>query len=80
MPGNCETEYLEVRIGVDESGSLIGKFCNDNPPPAKLNTKAGSMWAQFVKTEGSDSSFAATWEGETCLAPIILYRIPHYYI
>ena len=66
IPGDCTSEYLEIRNGFSELGLLIGKYCKSNPPPLSLNTKAYTLWINFVKTEDSSTSFAATWTAETC--------------
>ena len=66
VPGDCTTEYLEVRYGTDNTGPLIGKYCDSNPPRESINTKAASIWIDFVKTTDSSTSFAATWTAETC--------------
>ena len=66
VPGDCTTEYLVIRSGTDNTGALIGKYCDSNPPPESLNTKAASIWINFVKTKDSSASFAATWTAETC--------------
>merc|ERR550519_1545699 len=72
VPGNCIEEYLEIRIGQDDSGTLLGKFCNDNPPPSTINSNAVGVWAKFVKTNGSSADFEATWQGEkmTCCGDV----------
>jgi len=60
IPGDCNSEYLEIR----RSGALIGKYCDANPPPLSLDTKTAYLWINFVKTEDSSASFAATWAAE----------------
>ena len=66
IPGDCTSEYLEIRNGLSSaSGVLIGKYCDTNPPPVSLNTKTHTLWINFVKTEHSSASFAATWTTET---------------
>ena len=66
IPGDCSSEYIEVRLGRDDSGVLVGKYCDSNPPPASLNTKVASVWINFVKTKDSSTSFAAIWTVDTC--------------
>jgi hypothetical protein len=66
VPRDCSTEYLEVRLGTDKTGNLIGRYCNSNTPPESLNTKAASIWINFVKTKDTSASFAATWTAENC--------------
>merc|ERR1711892_1151456 len=73
VPGDCTSEYLEVYPGSngystsDASGTLIGKFCDSNPPPASLSTKSSSIWINFVKTKDSSTSLEATWTAETMI-------------
>merc|ERR1712179_573821 len=47
---------------------------DSNPPPVSLNTKTASLWINFVKTEDSSASFAATWTAETitCCSTVML--------
>ena len=79
VPGDCTTEYLEVRSGTDNTGTLIGKYCDFNPPPESLNTKAESIWINFVKTKDTSTSFAATWIAETCKRFSYYLMIQNYY-
>merc|ERR1712013_255281 len=63
----------DVKI-VDVSQDSAIKACESNPPPLSLNTKAHSLWINFVKIEDSSASFAATWTAETltCCNSIML--------
>ena len=51
----CEYDYLEVRRGIDESGSLIGRLCGSGQAGSFVSS--GSLWVHFH----SDSSVA--WRG-----------------
>jgi len=80
IPSNCDSEYLEIRIGNSELGDLVGKFCNQNRPPRTLKTKASVVWINFVKIKDSSSSFTASWTTEivTCCNTIMLenFEVP----
>jgi len=72
IPGDCSTEYLEIRGGTQDDGPVIGKYCFDNPPTS-FDTKHNSLYIKFVKPSGSTSGFQATWTTSpmTCCPKII---------
>ena len=47
---NCSFDYVEIREGIDETGSLIGRLCGEGTPGYIQSSV--SLWIRFK----SDSS------------------------
>jgi len=74
IPGDCSSEYLEVRAGTAEDGPLVGKYCGDSPPPSSLATKHNALYVKYVKkASGSTATWEATWttSAMTCCAKVV---------
>lgn len=73
IPGDCSTEYLEIRAGTESDGALIGRYCFDNPPPSPHHTKHNTLYAKFVSASDSSAFFEATWttSAMTCCPKIV---------
>ncbi|MEN9000672.1 MAG: CUB domain-containing protein, partial [Flavobacteriales bacterium] len=49
---NCNYDYLEVYDGTNTSAPLLGRFCNNNPPPASLTSSSGDLYFKFRADQG----------------------------
>ena len=59
--GDCETNYLEVRLG-GARGEILEKFCERSKPRKLLETKSNGIFVKWVKEENDkNSSFNGTW-------------------
>ena len=59
--GDCETNYLEVRLG-GARGAVLQKFCQTSKPRRLLETKSNGVFLKWVKEENDkNSSFNGTW-------------------
>jgi len=61
----CNYDYLEVYDGTNTSAPLIGKYCNNNPPPASVSSTSGSLFIKFHTDGGLDlQGFKLDWSCE----------------
>jgi hypothetical protein len=44
---NCEDQYINIYNGGSSEWPLIGKFCKDNPPPARILGQSGLMYIEY---------------------------------
>ena len=56
----CETNYLEIYEGMDDTGTLIGKYCEDNIPPTAFKSVGDVLFFKMVKTLDSGNGFTAS--------------------
>ena len=43
----CDYDYFEVYDGTNTSAPLLGRYCNNNPPPATLTSTGGDIFIKF---------------------------------
>jgi Zn-dependent metalloprotease/PKD repeat protein len=59
----CGFDYLEVFDGTDVNATLLGVYCNNNPPPANLVSSGGSITIHFHSDPGLHlQGFKIQWE------------------
>ena len=59
--GDCETNYLEVRLG-GMRGDVLEKYCKRSKPLKILETKSNGVFVKWVKEEDDKkSSFSGKW-------------------
>jgi PKD repeat protein len=62
---NCNFDYLEIYDGINASAPLLGKYCNNNPPPASITSTGGDIYIKFHAVGGLHlQGFKIDW---TCL-------------
>jgi Zn-dependent metalloprotease len=59
---NCNYDYLEVYEGTSATGLLIGRYCNNNLPPASITSSSSSLFLRFRVDAGlEESGFDIDW-------------------
>jgi len=74
-PSDCTTDYLEVRLGDDKEGQLVGKYCS-SAGTVKINNH--KIWVKWVRSSSSSSpTLRATWNtfAFSCCAKVILENL-----
>ena len=75
---NCNYDYMEVYDGANTSAPLIGRYCNNNPPPTSLTSSTGNVYIKFHADAGLHlQGFKIDW---TCLQhtsplPLALFTV-----
>ena len=64
---NCTFDFIEIRLGIDESGMLFGRLCGSGHPGTIQATK--SMWIWFrsdrsIAVRGFLASYTKTTIGK----------------
>jgi Zn-dependent metalloprotease len=58
----CDYDYLEIYDGSIKNGSLIGRYCNNNKPPATITTSKGQVSFKFYSDQGlTQQGFRIDW-------------------
>ncbi|MCB0401967.1 MAG: M4 family metallopeptidase [Flavobacteriales bacterium] len=59
----CDYDYIEVYDGPTTASTLIGRYCNNNTPPATISSTGGSMTIVFHSDPGVEKNgFEITWQ------------------
>ncbi|MDB4089390.1 M4 family metallopeptidase [Flavobacteriales bacterium] len=59
---NCNYDYMEVYDGANTSATLLGRYCNNNPPPASISSSGGDIYIKFHTDGGLHlSGFKIDW-------------------
>ena len=59
---DCTADWVEVYDGLDVDATLIGKYCNDNPPPASIVSSGGALTVVFHSNDaGIGAGFEMDW-------------------
>jgi len=71
-PIDCHFDFMNIFDGANTSAPLLGKFCNDNPPPSAITSTAsdGSLTFEFI----SDNT--ANYDGWEAIIECIPNPIP----
>ncbi|XP_033761795.1 cubilin-like [Pecten maximus] len=64
---NCNFDFLEIREGYSETGSLIGKYCGTTVMPSPIYTPSPQLWVRF-RTDSSivDRGFSLNYGFTDC--------------
>lgn len=69
----CNYDYLEVYDGTSTSAPLIGRYCNNNPPPASVTSSAGNLYIKFHSDQGvEEQGFILNWSCTQYTSPLPL--------
>jgi len=73
-PTDCSTDYLEVRLGDDSEGQLVGKYCS-TAGTVKINNH--KIWVKWVRSNSASPTLSATWNtfAYSCCAKVILENL-----
>ncbi|CAH1775425.1 unnamed protein product [Owenia fusiformis] len=65
--GECRYDYLEVREGTDETGTLVSRFCNNETIPEPIISPSPSVWMMFsTDTSQTDRGFSLEYSVSNC--------------
>ena len=63
--GNCESTYIDFYDGLTDKYDLLGSFCNNHQPPAKLISSFNEMFVRFQSgQEEPGTGFLFQYKGE----------------
>ena len=61
-PSFCNYDYIEVYDGTTTAAPLLGRYCNNNPPPSSLTSTSGNILIKFRADAGLHlSGFQIDW-------------------
>ncbi len=59
----CDYDYIEVYDGPNTSSALIGRYCNNNQPPATVSSTGGAITVVFHSDQAvEENGFEITWQ------------------
>ena len=78
--GNCDENYLEIRLGT-ETGRLLAKLCTGSNPPEPVITNSNGVFVKWKKKKESTSAlFTGKWstKGLTCCNKVKIENLFQY--
>jgi Zn-dependent metalloprotease len=58
----CDYDYLEIFDGGSINAPLIGRYCNNQPPPTSITSTRGEITLQFVSDQAlTEAGFEIDW-------------------
>ena len=78
--GNCDENYLEIRLGT-ETGRLLAKLCTGSNPPEPVITNSNGVFIKWKKQkESTPASFTGKWstKGLTCCNKVKIENLFQY--
>lgn len=61
--GSCQYDYLTIYDGPSTASTVIGKYCDGNPPPTFIHSTGSSITMQFSTDEAlEEDGFKIGWE------------------
>src|SRR5690606_30524988 len=59
----CDYDYFEVYDGPNANFPLLGRYCNNNPPPTNLSSSTGDIFIVFSSDPGLElKGFEVDWQ------------------
>lgn len=59
----CDYDYFEVYDGPNTNFPLLGRYCNNNPPPSSVSSTSGDIFILFSSDPGLElNGFEVSWE------------------